>query len=79
MQDFYEFTMAYGYFKNGMKDRYAYFDIFFRKVPDGGSFVIANGVKKCAEYLLQFHFSHSDIQYLKSLNLFSQDYLDYLF
>ncbi|MBQ7307942.1 MAG: nicotinate phosphoribosyltransferase [Clostridia bacterium] len=76
--DFYELTMGQGYFNKNVHNDMAYFDLFFRKVPDGGSFVIANGVKKCAEYLLQFSFSKSDIEYLKTLNLFSQDYLDYL-
>ena len=76
--DFYELTMGQGYFNKNVHNDMAYFDLFFRRVPDGGSFVIANGVKKCAEYLLQFNFSKSDIDYLKTLNLFSSDYLDYL-
>ena len=57
-----------------MSDR----DLFFRKAPDGASFAIANGVKQCAEYLANFKFTQSDIDYLKSLNLFSDAYLNYL-
>lgn len=76
--DFYELTMGQGYFNKKMHNDVAYFDLFFRKVPDKGSFVIANGVKKCLEYLEQFSFSESDIDYLKSLGRFSNDYLDYL-
>lgn len=76
--DFYELTMGQGYFNKKVHNNIAYFDLFFRKVPDNASFVIANGIKKCAEYLSQFHFSKSDIQYLKSLNKFSNEYLDYL-
>lgn len=73
--DFYELTMGQGYFNKKVHDNVAYFDLFFRRVPDNGSFVIANGVKKCVEYLSQFHFSKSDIEYLKSLNLFSEEYI----
>ena len=73
--DFYELTMGQGYFNKRVDNNIAYFDLFFRKVPDGGSFVIANGVKKCVEYLAQFHFSKEDMDYLRSLNMFSDAYL----
>jgi len=73
--DFYELTMGQGYFNKRTHNNIAYFDLFFRKVPDKGSFVIANGVKKCAQYLEQFHFSKDDMEYLRSLNTFSEDYL----
>lgn len=76
--DFYELTMGQGYFNKKVHDNIAYFDLFFRRVPDEGSFVIANGVKNCVEYLAQFSFSKSDIDYLKSLNRFSDDFIDYL-
>lgn len=76
--DFYEFTMGQAYFDNNMHNEIAYFDLFFRRVPDKGSFVIANGVKKCIEYLQQFSFTAQDISYLKSLNKFSDEYLNYL-
>ena len=76
--DFYELTMGQGYFNKKVHGTTAYFDLFFRKVPDNGSFVIANGVKKCAEYLSQFHFDEEDIKYLKSLNLFSDEYIEEL-
>ena len=76
--DFYELTMGQGYFNKKVDGKIAYFDLFFRKVPDCGSFVIANGVQKCVEYLSQFHFSAEDMEYLKSLNMFSKEYLDKL-
>ena len=44
LTDFYELTMANGYFQNGFKDTIAYFDLFFRRIPDGGGFVIMAGV-----------------------------------
>ena len=78
MMDFYELTMGQGYFNKKMTGKVAYFDLFFRKAPDGASFAIANGVKQCAEYLANFKFTQSDIDYLKSLNLFSDAYLNYL-
>ena len=73
--DFYELTMGQGYFNKKIDNNIAYFDLFFRKVPDGASFVIANGVKKCVEYLAQFHFTSEDMDYLKSLSLFRDEYL----
>ena len=76
--DFYELTMGQGYFDKKIHNNVAYFDLFFRRVPDNGSFVIANGVKKCAQFLEQFYFSKEDMDYLKSLNLFSNDYLEEL-
>lgn len=78
LMDFYELTMGQGYFDKKMHKKTAYFDVFFRKCPDNAGFVIANGVKKCVEYLSQFHLSQSDIDYLKSLNIFSEAYLDEL-
>ena len=76
--DFYELTMGQGYFNKKVDKNIAYFDLFFRKVPDNGGFVIANGVQKCVEYLNQFHFSKEDMKYLESLNLFNKGFLDRL-
>lgn len=76
--DFYELTMGQAYFNNNTHEKVAYFDLFFRRVPDKGGFVIANGVGKVVEYLLQFSFKDEDIEYLRSLNKFSEEYLNYL-
>lgn len=76
--DFYELTMGQGYFNNKTHEKTTCFDLFFRKCPDNASFVIANGVQKCLEFLHDFHFSEEDISYLKSLNTFSDEYLEYL-
>lgn len=76
--DFYELTMGQGYFNNKIHEKTACFDLFFRKCPDSASFVIANGVQKCLNFLENFHFSKDDIDYLKSLGTFQDDYLDYL-
>ena len=76
--DFYEMTMANGYFRKGMKDDITYFDIFFRSVPDGGGFAIAAGLEQLIEYIEDLHFDEEDLDYLRSKNLFEEDFLDYL-
>ncbi|WP_024832336.1 nicotinate phosphoribosyltransferase [Ruminiclostridium josui] len=76
--DFYELTMSNGYFLKGFIDKVAYFDVFFRKVPDGGGFAIAAGLEQVIEYIKNLRFSKDDIKYLKNLNMFSDDFLEYL-
>ena len=76
--DFYELTMGNGYFENGYKDRICYFDVFFRKCPDGGGFAIAAGLEQIAEYIQNLHFSAEDIEYLRGRNLFTEGFLEYL-
>ena len=76
--DFYEMTMANGYFREGMQERVTYFDVFFRRVPDGGGFAIAAGLEQLVEYIQNLHFDEEDIAYLRSKNLFQEDFLDYL-
>lgn len=75
--DFYELTMANGYFKNGFKDTIAYFDMFFRTIPDGGGYVIMAGVEQLVDYFRNLSFSKEDIDYLRGKG-FSEDFLDYL-
>ena len=76
--DFYELTMGNGYFENGMKDEIVYFDVFFRRVPDGGGFAIAAGLQQIVEYINNLHFSPDDIAFLRSKGIFSDGFLDYL-
>ncbi|HEX2947612.1 MAG TPA: nicotinate phosphoribosyltransferase [Clostridia bacterium] len=78
LTDFYEITMANGYLQNGLKDRIAYFDMFFRKVPDGGGFAIMAGVEQLMEYLKNLSFTKTDIDYLRNRGQFSEEFLDYL-
>lgn len=78
MMDFYEMTMAYGYFlKHDMSRRVA-FDVFYRKNPDQGGFAIFAGLEQVLEYLENMHFSDEDIEYLRSMNCFNDDFLNYL-
>ncbi len=76
--DFYEMTMANGYYRTGMQEHVTYFDVFFRRVPDGGGFAIAAGLEQLVEYIQNLHFDEDDIAYLRSKNLFQEDFLDYL-
>ena len=76
--DFYELTMAQGYFAKGYKDRITYFDLFFRRCPDGGGFCIAAGLEQVVQYIQELHFSEEDIAYLRSREMFSEEFLEYL-
>ena len=76
--DFYELTMSHGYFEKGYRDRITYFDLFFRRCPDGGGFAIAAGLEQIIEYIQDLHFSADDIDYLRERNLFSEEFLEYL-
>ena len=78
LTDFYEITMANGYFETGMADNIAYFDMFFRRVPDGGGYAIMAGVEQVIEYLKNLKFTDEDIEFLRKKNLFCDEFLDYL-
>ena len=76
--DFYELTMGNGYLEKGLQDKIAYFDMFFRRVPDGGGYCIMAGVEEIINYLNNLKFTESDIEYLRSKEMFSEDFLEYL-
>ena len=76
--DFYELTMANGYFELGKADEISYFDVFYRKVPDGGGFAIAAGLEQVIDYIKKLKFTDEDIDFLRSKNLFSEGFLEYL-
>ena len=76
--DFYELTMANGYLDNNIGDTIAYFDMFFRRVPDGGGYCIMAGVQQLLEYLSNLKFMEVDITYLRNKNIFSEEFLEYL-
>ena len=78
LTDFYELTMADGYFETGMSEDIAYFDMFFRKVPDGGGFSIMAGLEQAIDYLKNLKFTEEDIEYLRSKQMFCEDFLNYL-
>ena len=76
--DFYEFTMANGYFVEGMRDKIVYFDMFFRNVPDSGGYAVAAGLQQVIEYIENLKFDRQDIEYLRAKGCFSAEFLDYL-
>lgn len=78
LSDFYELTMANGYLQEGLQDKIAYFDMFFRKVPDQGGFAIMAGVDQLIQYLKNIKFDDNDIEFLRNKNMFSEDFLNYL-
>ena len=78
LTDFYELTMMQGYFKHKDQNKTVIFDAFFRVNPFGGGYSIMCGVEQLVKYLDELHFSSQDIEYLRSLNTFDADFLDYL-
>ncbi len=78
LMDLYEMTMSNGILKSDMRDKIAYFDMFFRRVPDKGGFAIMAGIEQLIEYFNNLHFDESDIDYLRSTKLFGEEFLDYL-
>ena len=77
LTDLYELTMMQGYFKNPTNQT-VIFDMFYRNNPCGGAFAITAGLDQMIEYIENLHFTEEDITYLRSLNIFEEDFLEYL-
>lgn len=77
LTDFYELTMMQGYFHNQAKERVV-FDLFYRQNPDGGAYAICAGLAQVIDYIKSLHFDYDDIDYLRGLGIFEEDFLDYL-
>ena len=78
LTDFYELTMANGYMKSGMADKIAYFDVFFRNIPDDGGYAIMGGLDHIIDYLDNLEFTDEDIEFLRGKGIFSEEFLQYL-
>ncbi|URZ00759.1 nicotinate phosphoribosyltransferase [Clostridium felsineum] len=78
LMDFYELTMSNGYLINGLGDKIVYFDVFYRKNPDGAGFAIAAGLNQIVDYIKNLKFSKQDIEYLRGKEMFSEEFLEYL-
>ncbi|MBO7404865.1 MAG: nicotinate phosphoribosyltransferase [Clostridia bacterium] len=76
--DFYELTMGRGYFNTPLRDRIAYFDVFYRRVPDGGGYAIAAGLEQIIDYIRDLHFSDEDIEFLRQKKIFDEEFLRWL-
>ena len=77
LTDFYQLTMMQGYFYNNAKERVV-FDLFYRVNPDGGGYSICAGLSHVIDYIKSLHFDYEDIEYLRSLGTFTEEFLDYL-
>ena len=84
LTDLYQLTMSYGYWKNGMQNHEAVFNLFFRKTPFSGGYAITAGLEQAAELITKAHFSQEDLDYLSTLKgnddkpLFEEKFLSYL-
>lgn len=77
LTDLYELTMMQGYFKNPT-DQTVVFDMFYRDNPCGGGFAICAGLEQVIEYIENLRFTDADIEYLRGLSIFEEDFLEYL-
>ena len=78
VMDFYELTMSQCYFNSDHRDRIVTFDLFYRKNPDNGGYAVFAGLEEIIGYIQNLHFEDEDIEYLRSLHKFSEEFLDYL-
>jgi putative nicotinate phosphoribosyltransferase len=77
LTDFYELTMMQGYFKSGENET-AIFDMFYRVTPDNSGYAISAGLEQVIDYIKNLHFSYEDVDYLRGLGFFDEDFLHYL-
>src|SRR5690554_54409 len=78
MTDFYELTMANGYFETGKAEQICYFDVFFRNIPDKAGYAIFVGLEEIINYIQNLRFTIDDIEFLRSKKMFSEEFLEYL-
>lgn len=78
VMDMYELTMSNGYLNKGFQNTTVAFDVFYRKNPDNAGFAIFAGLEQVIEYIQNLHFSEADVEYLRSKNLFTEEFLQYL-
>ena len=75
LTDLYELTMMQGYFRNKDENSMVIFDAFFRNNPFGGGYSIMCGIEQLVKYIKELHFSDQDIEYLRGLGIFEEDFL----
>ena len=78
LMDFYELTMSNGYYNSPLKDTICYFDLFYRVNPKGGGYAIYCGLESIVKYINELHFTKEDIEFLRSKNTFTEEFLNYL-
>lgn len=77
MTDLYQLTMMYGYYRYGMSENEAVFDLFFRN-SENNAYAVMAGTESVIDYINKLHFAEEDLDYLRSLNLFNEDFLNML-
>ena len=78
LTDLYELTMMQGYFTTGAYNKKVVFDLYYRKNPSGNGYAVTAGLQQVIEYINGLRFTKDDINYLTSLNLFTEDFIDFL-
>lgn len=78
MTDLYQLTMMYGYWKHGMMENRAVFDMFYRKASDVTRYAVMAGVEQLVEYIRELNFTEDDLDYLRSLDMFEEEFLQEL-
>ncbi|WP_459928201.1 nicotinate phosphoribosyltransferase [Desulfosporosinus burensis] len=78
LTDLYQLTMMQGYLTNGYQNKEAVFDVFFRELPFKGGYALAAGLEQVVEYIENLSFSEEDLTYLRSLNLFNEQFIEEL-
>lgn len=76
--DFYEFSMAYAYFKQNKHKTIGYFDVFVRSIPDQGGYYVFNGLHKIIDYIQNYKFDEKQLAYLQKTGEYDDDFIDYL-
>lgn len=78
LMDLYQLTMSQGYLNEGLLETEVVFDMFFRKIPNEGGYVIVAGLEQVVEYIQNLSFDENEINQLRKMNLFNEDFLQYL-
>ena len=78
MTDLYQLTMMQGYFEDNKHNKKAVFDMFYRKNPSNNGYAIACGLEQVVDYIKNIKFDDANINYLRSLNIFKENFLEYL-
>ncbi|MDR1017975.1 MAG: nicotinate phosphoribosyltransferase, partial [Lachnospiraceae bacterium] len=76
LTDLYELTMMQGYYERGQNER-VIFDVFYRQNPMDGGYSIMAGLDQVIDYIKNLHFTYEDVDYLRSLGIFKDDFLHY--
>lgn len=77
LTDLYELTMMQGYYEKGQNEK-VIFDVFFRQNPCNNGYSVCAGLDQVIDYIKNLHFTYDDVDYLRGLGIFKEDFLHYL-